>query len=1001
MSQKARKRYWKSLKERAGAGARESREAEVDVAMSRRSFLKAVGFSLSAATLSACSRSRVFKAAPHLVASEGVVPGRAAWYASTCGGCSAGCGALVKVRDGRPIKLEGSPAHPISRGGLCAVGQASILELYDSRRLKSALWGGNPASWSDVDARILAALKGVKTRGSSVRVLTGTVTSPSLEHAIARFLAGFSDGKHVVYDALSTSAILEAHSRTHGERSLPRYRFEEADVIVGIDADFLGTWISPVEYSAGWRSGRTLEGTPPRMSYHVQYEARMSLTGANADRRVLLAPGFEALLAEHLANEVAARAGAPAPFGASAPCPVDARQLKDLAGRLWASRGRSFVVCGTNNLAAQLAVNQVNHLLGSYRRTLDLQKPSFQRRGDDSTLRKLFDEISGGKVGALVIHGCNPAAELPAAGASWQEALGRVGLVVATSSHLDETSRLAAAVVPDHHYLESWADAQPAAGVAAVVQPVLRPLGDTRSALESFALWTGKPQSALDMVRGTWRASMHARQSSEASFDDFWNRTVQDGFAALAVGGRAVRPFDGGAVRSASRASAGPPGTGLALVLYPKVGMLEGRHAQNPWLQEMPDPVSKVVWDNYASLSPETARSLGVEQGDLVRLSTDAESLELPAFLQPGQKDGTVCAALGYGRDGTERFFDVGPDWISGKPTVPHGGRVGRNVSRFLSFVDGQLSCTTWSVRLEKTGGTQALACTQDYHSLKVPERLAEHPGETRDIVRETTLAEYAADASSGNPSEPSALATLWPTSSGKTGRRWGMTVDLSACTGCSSCVIACQAENNIPVVGKDEVARRRDMHWMRIDRYYADIEAGIEAVHQPMLCQQCGHASCETVCPVAATVGGEEGLNQQVYNRCVGTRYCANNCPYKVRRFNWFEYRRADAQENMVLNPDVTIRSRGVMEKCSFCIQRIQEAKIEAKRLGVPLGTEDILTACQQSCPTQAIVFGDLNDAKSRVAARMKDPRRYRVLEEIGVEPAIGYLTKVSNRRV
>ena len=406
--------------------------------------------------------------------------------------------------------------------------------------------------------------------------------------------------------------------------------------------------------------------------------------------------------------------------------------------------------------------------------------------------------------------------------------------------------------------------------------------------------------------------------------------------------------------------------------------------------------MTKVVWDT--SFSPAAARGLGLSQGDVVRLSAAGKAIELPAFIQPGQEDGVVCVALGYGREGTERFFDLGPDWIQGRRTVPKGGRVGANAAPFLSFVDGRLAYSSGPVSVEKTGRTQALACTQEYHSLQVPERLAETPGEERDIVRETTLAEYARSPSAGHaPQHPA--TSLWPASLGPGSRRWAMTVDLSLCTGCSACVLACQAENNVAVVGKDEVARRRDMHWMRIDRYYSDSEEGVETLHQPMFCQQCGNAPCETVCPVIATAGSEDGLNQQVYNRCVGTRYCANNCPYKVRRFNWFEYRRADAPENLVLNPDVTIRSRGVMEKCSFCVQRIQEAKIEAKRLGVPLREGDLRTACQQSCPTQAIVFGDVHDKESRVAERMNDPRRYRVLEELHVNPAVGYLTKVRNK--
>ncbi|MEK9145010.1 MAG: 4Fe-4S dicluster domain-containing protein, partial [Elusimicrobiota bacterium] len=635
----------------------------------------------------------------------------------------------------------------------------------------------------------------------------------------------------------------------------------------------------------------------------------MSLTGANADRRLLLPAGSEGLLASNLAQALARRAKVFAPYDGLPPCPVDSSGLESLADRLWAARKRGLVVCGANDLAAQAAVNCANELLGAYGTTLDIRRPSFQRLGSDEALAGLFAELRDGTVGVLIVHGCNPAAELPAPGTSWEEVLAKVGFLVSTSTHLDETSRLAAAVCPDHHFLESWSDAEPAAGVASVTQPVLRPLGDTRSAIESFAAWSGKPVPMRELVREVWRERLHPRAAPAAgqsaagtareenglraarggAFEEFWTSTVHEGWTALeAPAAEGVR-FNGGALRSLNPAE--PAGPGLSLLLYPKIGVREGRHAQNPWLQELPDPVTKVVWDNYASFSPSAARGLGLSQGDVVRLSAAGASIELPAFIQPGQEDGAVCVALGYGREGTERFFDLGPDWIQGKRTVPQGGRVGVNAALFLSFVGGRLAYSAGPVSVEKTGRVRALACTQEYHSLRVPERLAETPGEERDIVRETTLADYARSPSAGHaPQHPA--TSLWPASLAPGSRRWAMTVDLSLCTGCSACVLACQAENNVAVVGKDEVARRRDMHWMRIDRYYSDSEEGVETLHQPMFCQQCGNAPCETVCPVIATAGSEDGLNQQVYNRCVGTRYCANNCPYKVRRFNWFEYR-------------------------------------------------------------------------------------------------------------
>jgi molybdopterin-containing oxidoreductase family iron-sulfur binding subunit len=430
--------------------------------------------------------------------------------------------------------------------------------------------------------------------------------------------------------------------------------------------------------------------------------------------------------------------------------------------------------------------------------------------------------------------------------------------------------------------------------------------------------------------------------------------------------------------------------------------MLDGRNAYNPWLHELPDPVSKVTWDNYASISPGTAKNLGVKNGDIIRLDpsrTGLGTLDLPAYVQPGQHDQVVAVGLGYGSKLSARFAKVGPQWIDALLSVGDNGLVGQNVASYLELKDGVLRYSSTQVTLRRTGKQRELACTQIHNTLTVPENLRPGGSGPRPIVQETTLAAFLKDPHSGVEDEEE-KEDLWPTDHPYTGPRWGMVIDLNACTGCSSCVIACQIENNIPVVGRDEVRRNREMHWMRIDRYYSESDHGqVDVAHQPLMCQQCENAPCETVCPVLATVHSEDGLNQQVYNRCVGTRYCANNCPYKGRRFNWFNYSHDDQLQNLVLNPDVTVRSRGVMEKCTFCVQRIQEAKIEAKRRGEAIEDGAVQTACQQSCPAKAIHFGDLNDPNSRVSKMMQNPRRYRVLEELNVRPAVGYLTVVRNR--
>ena len=952
-------RYWRGLEEREQAldGAAEFPEnplQQIEAAHSRRGFLKAAGFTFAGAALTGCSRAPVEQAVPYVVQPEDSVAGRPAYYASTCGACPAGCGILAKVRDGRPIKLEGNPEQAISRGASCAVGQASILGLYDSLRLKQPLSGGKPAAWPEVDRAVAVRLDGIRHSGAAVRYLSGTIASPTKQAAIDSFLAQFGNARHVMYDALSASAILDAHRETHGARVLPHYRFDKADVVASFDADFLGTWISPVEFARDYSARRR----PPEMSWHAQLEGRMSITGSKADRRVRMAPdeicGALAKLAERLAQN---RGGG-----------------DELAERLLHARGRSLVVAGANDLPTQVLANYINHLLGNYGTTLDIEKPSRQRLGSDRDLAGLLDELKSGKVAALFVDGVNPVAELPGVGG-----FDGAALVVSFAGSPDETAERAHFVCPDHHYLESWSDAEPVAGLVSLTQPAIRPLGATRAVVETLAAWSGKPEKTYDLLR--------QRYSRD------WERSLEAGFVAVETPRTPVKPFNLAAV-TAALAKAPPPGdSGYALALYPSVAMLDGRQASNPWLHELPDPIAKITWDNWVALSPAAAASLGVGDGDVVRIEAGA-AMELPVVVQPGQHDRVAAVALGYGRKASERFAGIGPRWINHRTSVNERGRVGENAAPFLSLADGFLQYDRAGVRLVKTGRRVELAATQIHHTLTVPKHLAPAGGETRPIVREISRADLGKP-----PGHVEEHEELWPDDHQYKGHKWGLAVDLNACNGCSACVLACQVENNTPVVGKDEVRRRREMHWIRIDRYYSGPPEDVAVAHQPMMCQQCDHAPCETVCPTLATVHSDEGLNQQVYNRCVGTRYCANNCPYKTRRFNWFDYPREDRLANLVLNPDVTVRTRGVMEKCTFCVQRIQLAKIEAKTAGAPLRDGDIRTACQQSCPADAIVFGDLNDPQSRVARLASDGRQYRVLEELNVGPAVHYLKIVRDR--
>jgi molybdopterin-containing oxidoreductase family iron-sulfur binding subunit len=952
----------------------------------RRSFLKAAGFSVAGALTASCSRGPVSKAVPYIQQPEEFTPGRPVSYASTCDACGARCGVIVTTRDGRPLKIEGNPDHPLSLGATCAAGQAAILGLYDDQRLHFPLRRGQQSTWTEVDRAVAVELDRIRRKGGAVRLLTPTITSPSADALMSAFLATFSNARRVVYDPISSSAILDAYALTYGIGLLPRYRFDQADVIVSFDADFLGTWFSPVEHTHGYSAGRRLDERALTKSFHIQIESRLSLTGSNADRRVILAPGELGHFVTHVAARLADVAGMPLRAAGLAASPFEA-EASAIAGRLWAARSHGLVVSGSQDRRVQALCAFMNHAIGAEGVTVDLDRPSYQRAGRDADLTTLRAELSRGEVAALFAAGVNPVYDLPDSEGLARD-LARVELLVSTAERMDETSSLATVVCPASHSLESWGDAEPVAGTVSLTQPTIQPLHDTRTLLESLEAWTkGTSKPALTLVREHWKRAIYPRAigaGQPESFEQFWDRTLERGFASVTPAETAQRRrFDPGAVEVVLQADP-PPDPEFSLALYQTVAMLDGRHAHNAWLHELPDPVTKVTWDNYASLSPAAARRLDIRDGDLVRVASNDHALELPAIVQPGQHDAVVAIALGYGCAGTERFNDVGPPWLEARRRT---GVIGVKASGLTTAVDGIRGYAGRRVTVAKTGRHHSLASTQTHHALTgAPDGVGPDVGS---IVQELTLAEL--ERQPAMPHEPP--PELWPADHPHLGHRWGMTVDLNACTGCSACVIACQAENNVPVVGQDEVRRGREMHWIRIDRYYAGSEQAPELLHQPMMCQHCENAPCETVCPVLATVHSEEGLNEQVYNRCVGTRYCANNCPYKVRRFNWFDYPHDDALQNLVFNPNVTVRSRGVMEKCTMCVQRIEEAKIEARRTGQRLSDGAIKTACQQVCPAEAIVFGDLNDPTSRVARLAGSRRAYRVLEDLNTKPAVRYL--------
>jgi molybdopterin-containing oxidoreductase family iron-sulfur binding subunit len=947
----------------------------------RRDVLSLMGFSLGAIGLSGC-RAPVQHAVPLPAASTEMVPGVPNLYATTCGGCAASCSLVVKQRDGRPIKIEGNEASPLTGGGTCAAGQAGALSLYDDARLRGPVWLGNATSWPEIDRHIRTMLNAGNGDPRPVVLLSQTITSPTALALLDDFRATFPSFRHVVYDPTSLSALREANRIGFGATVVPHFRFDKARVVVALEADFLGTWLSPVEFARQYARRRTADAD---RLFHVQCESGMSVTGSNADLRLAVAPSELGTFAVALLAAVARRLGDPGlteltniGAGGLEKTAPHAAEIDRIAEALVRHRGASLVVTGSDDVATQLVVGKLNALLGNVGATVDLERPSMQRQGDDGAMTALIDDMARGAVRALMLWGANPVYDHPD-GAAFAKALAKVPLTISFADRRDETSAHVHALCPDHHFLESWGDAEPVRGHFSLRQPLIAPLHETRAATESLLAWVDRPTDHRSYVRSFWQRELYPLAGTVGSFDDFWEATLERGVIDLPRTPLAAHAFKGdwqAAVREViarTEANRGAADRGYELALHETVGARDGRHANNPWLLELPDPITRLTWGNVACMAPATAAALGVGNGDVVTLTTETGKLELPAFLQPGQERRTISVAIGYGR------------WAAGKA----GDGVGGNVYP-LARVEKGVRRHSARVNVAKAGRRARLAPAQTHFSM-----------EGREIVQTMTL---GGGGEHEHVNEHEKLPNLWRERL-HGAHAWGMSIDLDACTGCSACVVACQAENNVPVVGAEQVRKTRIMHWLRIDRYFEGEGEEATSVHQPMMCQHCQHAPCETVCPVLATTTSSEGINQQVYNRCIGTRYCANNCPYKVRRFNWhnftasddFPYNMQSPLGRLVLNPDVTVRSRGVMEKCNLCVQRVQLGKNQALLQRRPMADGDVATACQQACPTGAIVFGDLADADSRVSKLLAGRRAYRVLDELGTQPNVGYLKKIT----
>lgn len=992
------------------------KESLASSSTSRRDFLKYVGFSTAAATLAACE-GPVKKSIPYVVQPEQIIPGVANFYATTIADGYDFASLLVKTREGRPIKIENNTDAKI-KGSANARVHASVLGLYDSKRLQGPRKGNENVSWQAIDEAVMAKLNAAAAGGKKVVLLTQTFASPSTSKLIAEFTQKFGNVSHITYDAISEDAALDAFEAKYGNRALADYDFSKAEVIVSFAADFLGDWQGG-GFDSGYAKGRIPSNG--KMSRHIQFEANMSLTGANADKRVPLTPSQQKIALAKFYGYLT---------GTSVAGNLDKKiddAVKAAAAQVKAKGSKAVVVTGIQDVNAQGLVLAINEMLNS--EAMDAGAPVMVRQGNAKAVTELVNDMKSGNVGALVTYGVNPVYTLPNA-KDFVDALKNVEVSVAFSLKDDETASATTFMAATTHFLENWGDAEFKKGYYSLMQPTIRPLfPNSRQFQDVLLKWMGSEKTYHDYIKENWETSILGGTS--------WNKALHDGVFVSTSSAETIKadtPAQGQVAQVASETVSTSVAAmiaaltkqesvkGLELTLYPKTGMGDGQQANNPWLQEFPDPISRVSWDNYLTISKSDANALGLENfnvangglnGSYAKVTVNGVTIDkVPVLVQPGQAKGSVGLAFGYGR-------------TSGLKEVMQTGVNAYKLYQGFNNVQ--------AVTVEKTNGIHEFACIQLHNTLMG----------RGDILKETTLEIFnTKDAGEWNTipvvslnheEVPATSVDLWDSFDRSIGHHFNMSIDLNACTGCGACVIACHAENNVPVVGKAEVRRSRDMHWLRIDRYYSSEDTfenddkkkdeaplgykdtmltlenaseNPQVAFQPVMCQHCNHAPCETVCPVAATSHSRQGQNHMAYNRCVGTRYCANNCPYKVRRFNWFLYNNNEEFDfhmnddlgKMVLNPDVNVRSRGVIEKCSLCIQKTQKTILDAKREGRTVKDGEFQTACSSACSSGAIVFGDINDKESHVAHLKKSNRMYHLLEHVGTQPNVFYHVKVRN---
>ncbi|MFC2103005.1 TAT-variant-translocated molybdopterin oxidoreductase [Bacteroidota bacterium] len=980
-------------------GANEAPDTSSMSSLSRRKFLTLLGASAAVAGTACSDYPEKGEIVPYKNKPEEITLGKANYYASTCTGCSAACGILIKTREGRPVKIDGNPDHPVSKGKICAQGQAGIMGLYDPDRIKSPMSkrgnGFIDADWQEIDDEIILALSTVGN--SEIAIITNRIVSPTENEVLNNFIEEYPSAKIYSYEQFNAGVKDKAWQKCYGSEFYPFIKLNEAEIIVSLDADFLGTDSNKVENMRLFSEGRDVMNKKFNRLYSI--ESNMSLTGLNSDYRIRLKPDLQYDLVMSLLNELQRRNIISNELSTSSfnlnsfaiENNLSEKVLNHLIDDLVKNSGKSFVYAGDHLPEnVHIAVNYLNEQLGnSILYDTDRSKESSRDLTTMDEIKDLIGRMNSGNVGMVIHYGSNPVYNLPA-DLDYSSAIQNVDLVVTLSELTNESSHLSNFVLPVHHNFEAWGDSKTERGFYSLQQPVIAPLYNTRQKESALLTWINGDSFSYnetvyhEYLINNWERNIYPGLISGLGFKQTWYAALHDGVIKSKDSDQNLFNFNNSAFTELPDNKS--KSNGINVYIKESYSIRDGRFANNGWMQELPHPISKVTWDNYAAISATTATNLGVENGDMLDLAVNGNSLSIPAFIQPGLSDDTVVIEAGFGREKSGTVAE----------------NVGFNVNQLISSVDGLTPWLFTGAEVSKTSGSYKLVVAQEIIDLN-NEKLTKMPKE-RGIIQEGTVNKYIKDPEFLKHDEEAHLVSVNPPIA-YDGLKWGMSIDLNKCTGCSECVVACNVENNIPVVGKEEVDKGREMHWLRIDRYYSGSPEEPKVNVQPMLCQHCDQAPCENVCPVVATAHSPDGLNQMVYNRCVGTRYCSDNCPYKVRRFNFYNFRSEfndGYQESPVFaflqNPEVTVRSRGVMEKCTFCIQRISEARSDATKEGRNIKGTDVTTACKDACGTSAIKFGDINDENSEFYKYRNHELGYYVLEELNIKPNVTYLAKLRN---